>query len=136
MLAGTSRGRHCGGVNEFGELFHAAEPDEWAAAQATGVYSRSTLGHGLDEVGFVHCSFADQIQDVLDALFGQAPGVVLRRIDPDRLDAPVKVEDLDGLGVDYPHVYGPIPTSAVVEARPLRREAGRWQAHPGAEPRP
>ncbi|MFN8074536.1 MAG: DUF952 domain-containing protein [Kineosporiaceae bacterium] len=110
------------------DLFHAAETDHWVQAQREGTYTRSTLGLSLAQVGFVHCSFAGQVQPVLDALFGGADDVTLLRIDPSRLEAPVRVEDLDGLGEAYPHVYGPIPTTAVVETRVMRREGGRWLA--------
>lgn len=126
-----------GPVSDLGampDLFHAAEPEHWARAERTGEYTRSTLGMGLEQVGFVHCSFAGQLQPVLDAIFSSAPEVLLLRIDPAALTAPVRVEDLDGLGEAYPHVYGPIPVAAVREVRPLRREGQRWLADTGAEP--
>jgi len=132
-LARVRAGRHGGQVSGLGDLFHAAEPEHWRQAQHTGTYARSTLGHSLADVGFIHCSFKGQVQGVLDAHFDEAPAVVLLRIDPARLDVPVKVEDLDGGGEAYPHVYGPIPIDAVVDARVLDRKAGRWRAHPDAE---
>ena len=34
-------------------------------------------------------------------------------IDSDRVTAPVKYEDLNGEGMLFPHIYGPINTDAV-----------------------
>jgi uncharacterized protein (DUF952 family) len=56
--------------------------------------------------------------------------LVLLTIEPPLLDAPVVWEDLEGEGEDYPHVYGPIPRSAVIAARPYRPGAD------GSFPRP
>ena len=109
---------------ELPPLFHLALADEWLeAVERGGPYERSTLGAGLDEVGFIHCSFADQVAVTRDRFYGDRPDVVLLRIDPDRLDAEVRVEDLHGTGEVYPHLYGPLPLDAVVEVEPLPRPA-------------
>ena len=44
---------------------------------------------------------------------------MLLRIDPDRLDVEVKVEDLHDSGEVFPHLYGPLPLDAVVEVEPM-----------------
>ena len=49
----------------------------------------------------------------LHALRSTACDVVLLVVDRAALDAEVRVEGL------YPHIYGPLPTSAVVDARPV-----------------
>jgi uncharacterized protein (DUF952 family) len=55
--------------------------------------------------------------------------VVLLKIDPDRLSAPVKVEAL-GEGEDgFPHIHGPLNRQAVVESSRIRLLAdGRLDA--------
>ena len=40
-------------------------------------------------------------------------------IDAARVDAPVVYEDLYGAGVDFPHIYGPLPASTVLTALPF-----------------
>jgi uncharacterized protein (DUF952 family) len=62
----------------------------------------------------VHCSFADQVDDVADRYYRGAD-VVLLAIDPSRLPSPVRVEQVEGTA--YPHVYGPLPLDAVVAVR-------------------
>ena len=47
-------------------------------------------------------------------------------IDPKRLKSPVKVEALAGGTDEFPHIYGPLPTSAVVEVLPVVVRQGRF----------
>ena len=102
------------------ELWHLAERPEWAEAVRTGSYRRSTRGLSLAEVGFVHCSYPDQLAGVAAAFYADAGDLVLLRIDPDRVPAVVRVED------GFPRIYGPIPVTAVTAAEPLARDpAGR-----------
>jgi uncharacterized protein (DUF952 family) len=103
------------------ELFHLAIPDDWAAAQRAGQYAVSTRGRTLADEGFIHCSFAEQVTATAARFYDDLDEVVLLRIDPDRVPGPVVVEDLFGSGEAFPHVYGPIPVSAVVDARPWHR---------------
>ncbi|QFG23254.1 DUF952 domain-containing protein [Actinomadura sp. WMMB 499] len=102
-------------------LLHIAERRHWEAARDAGVsYTMSTLGRTLDDEGFVHCSSGmDQVRGVLDRFYTgvDRAGLVLLVIDASRLDAPVRDEPAgDEL---FPHVYGPIPVGAVIDARPL-----------------
>ncbi|MFD0899356.1 DUF952 domain-containing protein [Actinomadura sediminis] len=102
-------------------LLHIAERRHWESARDAGVsYTMSTLGRTLDDEGFVHCSSGmDQVRGVLGRFYAgvDRDALVLLVIDVSRLDAPVRDEPV-GDGV-FPHVYGPIPVEAVIEARPL-----------------
>jgi uncharacterized protein (DUF952 family) len=99
------------------ELWHLSEGAEWAEAVRTGSYERSTRGQSLAEVGFVHCSYPQQLAGVAAAFYADADDLVLLRIDPARVRAGIRVED------GFPHVYGPIPVAAVAAAEPLTRDA-------------
>ncbi|TDE16917.1 DUF952 domain-containing protein [Actinomadura sp. 6K520] len=102
-------------------LLHIAERSHWEAARDTGAaYAMSTLGRTLDEEGFVHCSSdMAQVDGVLGRFYTGVPrsDLVLLVIDVSRLDAPVRYEPA-GDEV-FPHVYGPIPVSAVIDVRSL-----------------
>ncbi|MEU9018262.1 DUF952 domain-containing protein [Actinomadura sp. NPDC048394] len=102
-------------------LLHIAERRHWESARDSGVsYTMSTLGRTLDEEGFVHCSSdMGQVDGVLGRFYGAVPrsDLVLLVIDVARLDAPVRRERV-GDEV-FPHVYGPIPVSAVIDVRSL-----------------
>ncbi|GAA4421393.1 DUF952 domain-containing protein [Actinokineospora soli] len=71
----------------------------------------------LDGEGFVHCSDPGTAHLPANALFAGRTDLVLLEIDPARVGAPVVWEPgsppAPG-GVWFPHVYGPIPTDAVV----------------------
>ncbi len=102
------------------ELFHIGLAEDWADAEVTGEYTVSTRGRTLAEEGFIHCSFAEQVDATASRFYADVDDAVVLRIDPARLPSPVVVEDLFGTGEEFPHVYGPIPVGAVVEVRPLR----------------
>lgn len=99
------------------ELWHIAERADWTAAREAGAYERSTRGLGLAEVGFVHCSYPDQAAGVAAAFYADVDDLVLLRIDPALVPAEIRVEG------GFPHVYGPIPVTAVTAIEPLTRDA-------------
>jgi glutathione S-transferase len=97
-------------------IYHLARRDEWLQALDGGEdYRRSTLGKSLEDVGYIHCSSADQVQAIADLVYRGRPDVVLLEIDPGRVPAEVRVENLEG-DQAFPHIYGPLPIEAVVQA--------------------
>ena len=106
-----------GGSEVTHRIYHLALESEWREASKTGVYHRSTLGKSLEDEGFIHCSFANQVQGIADAIYHGRHDVVLLEIDPSRVNADVRVENLDGGEERFPHIYGPLPTEAVSRAQ-------------------
>lgn len=98
-------------------LYHLAVRGDWSEGDAD--YTVSTLDRRLDEVGFIHCSFAEQVQRIADLVYRGRDDVVLLEIDETRLTAPVVVEDAHGDGA-FPHIYGPLNRDAVVRVTPVR----------------
>lgn len=104
-------------------LYHLALAGDWEGAQAEGRYRVSTRGATLDDVGFVHTCFAGQLPGVASRYYADVTGpLVLLTIDPDLLGVPVALERVDG-GELFPHVCGPLDVAAVVQVRPLHRDA-------------
>ena len=94
-------------------IWHLAVAAEWDEALAGGgPYVRSTLGQSLADVGFIHCSFEDQVAGTAELIYPGRSDLVLVTIDTDRLDAEVIVEN------GFPHIYGELPLEAVVDSRP------------------
>ncbi len=80
----------------------------------------STRGRTLQEEGFIHLSLPHQLPGVARMLYGDGGrGLVVLVVDPARLAAPVRYEAMKPGGEEFPHLYGPLPVSAVVEVRPL-----------------
>lgn len=100
-------------------IFHIATLQDWKQAQESGIYTTSTYGRTLEQEGFIHAAHHDQVPVVRDRFFAEVdePLVVLE-IETDRLDVPVREEQVGD--ETYPHVYGAIPTEAVVAWRPAR----------------
>jgi uncharacterized protein (DUF952 family) len=95
-------------------IYHLARRAPWDAAVADGTpYTRSTVDSSLEEVGYIHCSFSEQVQGVADRFYRGLTDIVLLSIDPLRLEAEVRTEN------GYPHIYGPLPLTAVVSVVPV-----------------
>ncbi|MGY3618012.1 DUF952 domain-containing protein [Bradyrhizobium sp. USDA 10063] len=82
--------------------------------------SGGTCPSNLERSGavFIHCSTPDQLVEVANYLFRGERGLVLLVIDPDRVISPIRYEDA-GNGKLYPHIYGPLNSSAVVAVEPF-----------------
>ncbi|WP_408899017.1 DUF952 domain-containing protein [Nocardioides sp. R1-1] len=117
-------------------LFHIALRSDWEKARRTGAYTTSTLGRTLAEVGFIHASRADQWTEVRAQFYADVTEpLVLLRIDPALLDVPVVEEPAaPGATETFPHIYGRLPVTAVVQVIPLDGAAA--SPVPAARPGP
>jgi uncharacterized protein (DUF952 family) len=100
-------------INTF---LHLTTKQAWENALKVGTYSLSTKGKTLEEVGFIHGSFEDQIEEVAGFVFaGSDEELVLLHLDSEELQAvgiEVRVEIAKN-GKSFPHVYGAIPCDLV-----------------------
>ncbi|NOU02773.1 MAG: DUF952 domain-containing protein [Novosphingobium sp.] len=72
--------------------------------------------------GYIHMSTDDQLQGTFDKHFAGQDDLVLARIDLTALRDPVRWEVSRG-GALFPHLYGPLPLSAVSAHGPVERRA-------------
>ena len=106
-------------------ICHITSRAAWDAAAASGIYAADSLA----SEGFIHCSGASQFIWVANQRFRGRHDLVLLHIDPARLDAEVRYENREGGSQLFPHLYGALPTSAVVNVTPLRpQENGTFVA--------
>jgi uncharacterized protein (DUF952 family) len=94
------------------ELIHMCTTTEWEDAKRGG----ERRPPSLDEQGFIHLSAPEQVHLPANRLFAGRRDVVLLRLDPSLLGAPVRWEPgvpTDPESMTFPHLYGPLPITAV-----------------------
>ena len=68
----------------------------------------------LEQVGFIHCSWRDQVEPTYSRFYADADEVLLLEIDPALVNAPLRADAIP-TGELFPHLYGPLPLHAVRE---------------------
>ena len=88
---------------------------EWAEAEAAGAFT----GASVDRAdGFIHFSTAEQAPETAAKWFAGRSDLTLAAIDAEALGGDLRWEPSRG-GALFPHLYAPLPMSAVVWSRPL-----------------
>lgn len=100
-------------------------PHEWESFEASGRFDGSPLDK---ESGFVHCSSRAQVAATASRYFTSEPALVVVAIDALRIGDALRWEAATD-GELFPHVYGPIPRSAVVAVQVVAGAAGIDEAH-------
>jgi uncharacterized protein (DUF952 family) len=96
-------------------IFKIAGAADWRAAEAGGVFA----GAGVDlSDGYIHFSTAEQVAETAAKWFAGRDDLMLVAIDADALGAALRFEPSRG-GALFPHLYAPLPLSAVRWRRPL-----------------
>lgn len=87
----------------------------WQQARAAGVFH----GAAIDLTdGFIHFSTAPQARETAARHFADRTGLLLVAADADALGSALVFEPSRG-GDLFPHLYGPLPLSAVLWEKPL-----------------
>lgn len=112
-----------------------ARRGEWEHAQKSGEYAQSTVDSTLEEVGFIHATFPEQVMAMVNRRYSDQDDLVLLLVDADKVKAEIKYEGaLSGRAGTFPHIYGPLNADAVYKYLPLRKgNDGRFET-PAALP--
>jgi uncharacterized protein (DUF952 family) len=94
-------------------IYHIVLPDDWEAFD-TDLYQPKSL----DAEGFIHCSFSEQLNAVIERYYAAESAVVVLEIETNSLMSRVVNEPSTANDI-YPHVYGPINRDAVVSVKRL-----------------
>ena len=96
-------------------IYHVCKAADWLAAKSTGQYTGSA-----DDTrdGFIHFSALAQLRESVARHRAGQDGLVLLTVDPDALGDALKWEPSRD-DVLFPHLYGPLPVTAVVEEHAL-----------------
>lgn len=101
-------------------LYHYTTAADWERSLADGEHRVSGRGMTLADQGFIHLCYESQRAGVWQRFWAAInEPVVLLMIDPDDLDADL-VDENGSVGSElFPHLYGPLPVSAVVQVEPV-----------------
>lgn len=101
-------------------LVHLCGERDWAEARDCGGIYPSSM------IGFIHLSTPEQVHLPANRLYRGRSDLLLLHIDPAALDSPVEWEP--GVPTDpgsmlFPHLYGPLPATAVIKETPYPPDA-------------
>ena len=92
-------------------IFKIVDRKDWESARSKGEFA----GAAVDlQDGFIHFSTALQVRETAEKHFSGQSNLLLIAVDPDALDESLRWEPSRG-GDLFPHLYGNLPFSAVVE---------------------
>ena len=111
-------------------VYKICEQALWRAAEA-GEHFHGTDADERD--GFIHFSTAAQLAGTLATHYAQKTDLILVAVDADALAMTLVWERSRG-GDMFPHLYAPLPLSAVRWARPLPEEIDGRRVLPELEP--
>lgn len=113
-------------------IYHIATSGDWDRARREGQYTTSTIGKTLADEGFIHASGPGQVTGVANMFYaGVADELIVLGIDPGRVRAEIRYEDVPGAAEPFPHIYGPLNADAVVATWPLPAGPdGEFSFHP------
>jgi uncharacterized protein (DUF952 family) len=101
-------------------IFKIATAADWADAERAGVFHGSA--HDKSD-GFMHFSTAAQLAETLRLYYAGQDGLVLAAVDEAQLGDAIKWEHAPSRGEDFPHLFAPLPLSAVKWTHRLVRDA-------------
>ncbi|HEY1618237.1 MAG TPA: DUF952 domain-containing protein [Streptosporangiaceae bacterium] len=105
------------------KIYHIAAASTWARAREAGDYTMSTRDRTLAQEGFIHASTAQQVAGVANKFYRGDTDLVLLEIDTDLVGPEVRYEQVPGAADPFPHIYGPLNTTAVVAVSPFASDA-------------
>ena len=91
-------------------IYHIVLPETWENFKDDFQYEAESLA----SEGFIHCSYRNQLDAVLERYYKDAGKVLILHVNPHYLTSPMIAEPSTNREV-YPHIYGKINKSAVVD---------------------
>ncbi len=98
-----------------GLIYKICDRKLWASAEVSGSFDGAAVDHAD---GYIHFSTADQVRQTAALHFAGQSDLVLAAVETEALGDALKFEPSRG-GDLFPHLYGPLPMSAVRWISPL-----------------
>ena len=95
-------------------IYHITTLAAWTTQQASDDYTTESL----NQEGFIHCSTKEQVKATLERYYSNQKDLLLLHINSSGLAAELKFE-LATNGELFPHVFGKLNKSAIVEIEKL-----------------
>jgi uncharacterized protein (DUF952 family) len=96
-------------------IYKICDSQSWSDAEHAGIFA----GADIDLAdGYIHFSTRDQVAETAAKHFVGRPNLVLIAVAADALGPALKWEPSRG-GALFPHLYGPLPLTAVRFVKPL-----------------
>ncbi len=99
-------------------IYHIVSPEVWEKFKDKEFYEADSL----KTEGFIHCSFAGQLEAVLRRYYKDAERVFILQIEPEKLTAKL-VEEPSTNNEIYPHIYGKINAEAIIGIEERKKNA-------------
>ena len=93
-------------------IYHIVTPEVWDKFKHEDFYEAESL----PTEGFIHCSYAGQLDAVLNRYYKDAKKVLLLEIETEKLATKLVEEPSTG-GEIYPHIYGTINREAIINIK-------------------
>jgi uncharacterized protein (DUF952 family) len=90
-------------------IYHVVLPEIWEKFKNEKFYEAGSL----QTENFIHCSFAEQLETVLQRYYKDAEKVLILTVETEKLASKLVSEPSTG-GEIYPHIYGQINRDAIV----------------------
>ena len=107
-------------------IFKITPRSLWQAAEAAGSFTGAPVDHSD---GFIHFSTAEQVKETAAKHFAGQDDLLLIAINETALVDALRYEPSRG-GSLFPHLYAPLPLSAVSWVKPLALRADGSHAFP------
>lgn len=91
-------------------IYHIVLPEIWAQFADEPSYESESL----TTEGFIHCSYEDQLEAVLERYYENAGTVLILTIETGKLTSEL-IEEPSTNNEIYPHIYGRINKDSIVE---------------------
>jgi uncharacterized protein (DUF952 family) len=91
-------------------IYHICLPARWQEQSIQPVFIDPSLEHE----GFIHCSTKEQLDATLARYFKGIPELTILEISPAEVAGTLRFEPAPHSQERFPHVYGPIPRSAIL----------------------
>ncbi len=101
-------------------IYHIVLPEVWEKFKEEKFYEADSL----QTEGFIHCSFAEQLDTVLRRYYKDAEKVLILHIEPKMLASKLVEEPSTG-GEIYPHIYGKINAEAIIKIEEKKYDADK-----------